>query len=138
VYGLLGWVLGYAAVALIMLPMVHVASALGGWLFFVQHQFDETEWYKPDDWDMQIAAVHGSSYYVLPKALQWITGNIGLHHIHHLNAMVPNYRLQECLDALPELATINRLTVMESLRCVHLTLWCETQRRLISFRELHA
>ena len=135
VFGVLGWLLGCAAVALVMLPMLHVAAALGGWLFFIQHQFDDTEWYQPEDWDMQIAAVHGSSYYALPKALQWITGNIGLHHIHHLNSMVPNYRLQECIDALPELADVNRLTLLESFRCVKLTLWDEAERRLVSYRE---
>ena len=135
VYGVLGWLLGFSAVAMVVLPMLHVASALGGWLFFVQHQFDETEWYKPEEWDFQVAAVHGSSYYVLPKPLQWITGNIGLHHIHHLNSMVPNYRLQECLDALPELSMINRLTMIDSLRCVRLTLWDDTKRRLVSYRE---
>ena len=91
VYGFVGWLLGFAATAMVLIPMLHVAAAIGGWLFFIQHQFDETEWYQADDWDMQIAAVHGSSYYVLPKVLQWITGNIGLHHIHHLNSMVPNY-----------------------------------------------
>lgn len=135
IYGLLGWVLGYVAVAMVLIPMLHVAAAVGGWLFFIQHQFDETEWYKPEEWDMQIAAVHGSSYYVLPKVLQWITGNIGLHHIHHLNSMVPNYRLQECLDALPELAEVNRLTLRDSLKCVNLTLWDEKNRRLVGYRE---
>ena len=79
--------------------------------------------------------MHGSSYYALPKPLQWITGNIGLHHIHHLNSMVPNYRLQECLDALPELASINRLTMVESLKCVRLTLWDDQMRRMVSYRD---
>ena len=137
-YGTLGWLFGFGTTAIVLLPMLHVAAAIGGWLFFIQHQFDDTEWYQPEDWDLQIAAVHGSSYYVLPKALQWITGNIGLHHIHHLNSMVPNYRLQECLDALPELADVNRLTLAESLRCVNLTLWDESQRRLVSYREAFA
>ena len=138
VFGVLGALLGYAAVAMVVLPMVHVASAVGGWLFFVQHQFDDTEWFQPEEWDVQIAAVQGSSYYALPKPLQWITGNIGLHHIHHLNLMIPNYRLQECLEALPELGGINRLSLRESLRCVRLTLWDEAQRRLVGFHEVRA
>ena len=121
-----------------LLPMLHIAAAIGGWLFFIQHQFDETEWYQPDEWDVQVAAVHGSSYYVLPKVLQWATGNIGLHHVHHLNSMVPNYRLQECMDALPELSQVNRLTLRESLRCVKLTLWDENKRQLVSYREARA
>jgi acyl-lipid omega-6 desaturase (Delta-12 desaturase) len=135
VYGTLGYLLGFGSVALVFLPMLHVASALGGWLFFVQHQFEDTHWDDADTWDFQIAAVHGSSYYVLPKPLQWVTGNIGLHHIHHLNSMVPNYRLQECLDALPELGQVNRLTLWESFRCVRLSLWDDTTRRLVSYRE---
>lgn len=135
VFGSLGLLLGFGPVALVFLPMLHVASALGGWLFFVQHQFEETQWDHAETWDFQTAAVHGSSYYVLPKPLQWVTGNIGLHHIHHLNSMVPNYRLQECLDALPELSQVNRLTVVESLRCVHLALWDDAKRRLVSYRE---
>jgi acyl-lipid omega-6 desaturase (Delta-12 desaturase) len=135
VYGTLGYLLGFGAVALVCLPMLHVAAALGGWLFFVQHQFEETHWESAETWDFQIAAVHGSSYYVLPKPLQWVTGNIGLHHIHHLNSMVPNYRLQECLDALPELGQVNRLTLWESFRCVRLALWDDTARRLVSYRE---
>ncbi len=138
VYGVVGWLLGFVATAMVLIPMLHVAAAIGGWLFFIQHQFDDTEWYQPEEWDMQIAAVHGSSYYVLPKVLQWITGNIGLHHIHHLNSMVPNYRLQECLDALPELANVNRLTLRESLGCVRLTLWDEDRRRLVGYREAMA
>lgn len=138
VYGVLGWWIGYATLAKVALPVVVVAAASGGWLFFIQHQFEETHWDTPADWDIQVAAVHGSSYYVLPKVLQWFTGNIGLHHIHHLNSLIPNYRLQECLDALPALARINRLTIAESLACVRLTLWDPERRRLIGFDELPA
>jgi omega-6 fatty acid desaturase (delta-12 desaturase) len=134
-YGTLGWLLGFLSVALVALPVLVVASALGGWLFFIQHQFEETRWDAAAEWDFQVAAVYGSSHYVLPKPLQWLTGNIGLHHIHHLNSMVPNYRLQECMDALPELAHINRLTIAESLHCPKLTLWDETKRRLVSYRD---
>ena len=134
-YGSLGMLLGFGTVALVFLPMLHVASALGGWLFFVQHQFEDTHWEETKSWDFQVAAVHGSSYYVLPKPLQWVTGNIGLHHIHHLNSMVPNYRLQDCIDALPELGHVNRLTLRESFRCVSLALWDDTARRLVSYRE---
>jgi acyl-lipid omega-6 desaturase (Delta-12 desaturase) len=134
-YGALGMLLGFTSLALVFLPMLHVAAALGGWLFFIQHQFEETQWEPDQSWDFQIAAVHGSSYYVLPKVLQWATGNIGLHHIHHLNSMVPNYRLQDCLDALPELSQVNRLTILDSLRCVHLTLWDDAASRLVSYRE---
>jgi omega-6 fatty acid desaturase (delta-12 desaturase) len=135
-YGTLGWFTGYWTLACVLLPIVFVASAIGGWLFFIQHQFEETYWEPAENWDFQVAAFHGSTYYVLPKVLQWFTGNIGLHHIHHLNSMIPNYRLQECMDALPALSQINRLTLRESLACVRLTLWDPVQRRLIGFSEL--
>jgi acyl-lipid omega-6 desaturase (Delta-12 desaturase) len=135
-YGTLAWVIGFVTMFLVILPIVFVASAAGGWLFFIQHQFEETHWEPTEAWDFQTAAVHGSSYYVLPKVLQWFTGNIGLHHIHHLNSMIPNYRLQECMDALPALASVNRLTIRESLRCVRYTLWDSASRRLIGFSDL--
>lgn len=135
-YGGLAYLIGPMTLLKVALPIVVLASAAGGWLFFIQHQFEDTLWDRKEDWDFQVAAVHGSSYYVLPKVLQWFTGNIGLHHIHHLNSMIPNYRLQECMDAMPTLATINRLTVMESLACVRLTLWDPVRRRLIGFGEL--
>ena len=136
IYGGLAWTLGLGLLLKVALPVVVVASATGGWLFFIQHQFEETHWEVPASWDFQTAAVHGSSYYVLPKVLQWFTGNIGLHHIHHLNSMIPNYRLQECMDALPALATVNRLTLTESLKCVRLTLWDPARRRLVGFADL--
>jgi acyl-lipid omega-6 desaturase (Delta-12 desaturase) len=135
-YGTMAWVFGIGTMLLVLLPIVFVASAAGGWLFFIQHQFEETHWEPAEAWDFQTAAVHGSSYYVLPKVLQWFTGNIGLHHIHHLNSMIPNYRLQECMDALPALASVNRLTLWESIRCVRFTLWDPVNRRLIAFSDL--
>jgi omega-6 fatty acid desaturase (delta-12 desaturase) len=137
IYGTLAYLLGIGTFAMVFLPIVVIAAATGGWLFFIQHQFEETHWEEPDNWDFQVAAIHGSSYYALPRVLQWFTGNIGLHHIHHLNSMIPNYRLQECMDALPELASINRLTVLESLKCVRLTLWDSHARRLIGFDDIH-
>lgn len=127
---------GFANVLWVVLPIVHIASATGGWLFFVQHQFEDTVWEKADGWDFQVAALMGSSYYDLPKVLNWFTGNIGLHHIHHLNSMIPNYRLQACIDASPELRTINRLTIWASLKCAGLKLWDENSKRLIRFDEL--
>jgi acyl-lipid omega-6 desaturase (Delta-12 desaturase) len=136
VYGLIAYFVGIGTLLKVVVPIVFVASAAGGWLFFIQHQFEGAHWDGPEAWDFQVAAVHGSSYYVLPKVLQWFTGNIGLHHIHHLNSMIPNYRLQECMDALPQLSTINRLTLFESFRCVRLTLWDPAARRLIGFKDL--
>lgn len=135
-YGPLIYAMGLSNVLWVALPIVHIASAVGGWLFFIQHQFEEAHWEQAESWDFQVAALLGSSFYDLPKALNWFTGNIGLHHIHHLNSMIPNYRLQDCIEASPELKAINRLTLMDSFKCARLKLWDETSRRMISFAEL--
>jgi omega-6 fatty acid desaturase (delta-12 desaturase) len=137
-YAPLIYFFGLSDVIFVVWPMVHLASAAGGWLFFVQHQFEETQWDHAGEWDFQIAALLGSSFYDLPRALNWFTGNIGLHHIHHLNSMIPNYRLQDCLNASPELKALNRLTLMESFKCARLKLWDEAGRRMIRFDELPA
>lgn len=137
VYGALVATLGWS-VLLALLPPVVIAAWIGGWLFFIQHQFEETYWEKGEEWNFQEAAVLGSSYYVLPPVLQWFTGNIGLHHIHHLCAAVPNYRLQECLDAHEMLKSMNRLTFRESLKCLRWALWDEGARRMVGFRDLAA
>ena len=137
-YGLLGPLVGWLNLLLILGPAVAIAAWAGGWLFFIQHQFEDTVWEKGEDWNFHSAAIRGSSYYVLPKILQWFTGNIGLHHIHHLNGKIPNYRLQECLDASPELKGMSRLTILESLKCVRLALWDEDGRKLVSFRQAAA
>ena len=131
-YGVLGMLIGFGALAAIYLPILVVTSWVGGWLFYIQHQFEETYWERNENWDMQEAALLGSSYYALPKVLQWFTGNIGLHHIHHLCSQIPNYKLQECLDARPELGNINRLTLLESFKSLDLKLWDEEQGKLVS------
>lgn len=133
VYGTLIYALGWADFLMLFAPIVFVSSAVGVWLFFIQHQFEETHWSKDGEWDRKTAAILGSSYYDLPRVLDWFTGNIGLHHIHHLCSQIPNYRLQECMAAKPELANINRLTVWESLKCANLALWDEKSKRLVSF-----
>ncbi|WP_062112313.1 fatty acid desaturase [Aureimonas sp. AU40] len=132
-YGSLSVALGAGVVALAVLPTAFLASWVGGWLFFVQHQFEDTHWEESAQWRQQQAALSGSSYYVMPRVLQWFTGNIGLHHIHHLNPRIPNYRLQACLDAEPALGALSRLTISESLRCVGLALWDPAQRKLVAF-----
>ncbi len=137
-YGLLGLTFGWLNLLLVYGPVIMMGAWAGGWLFFIQHQFEDTVWENQEDWDFHDAAVRGSSYYVLPKILQWFTGNIGLHHIHHLNGKIPNYRLQECLNASPELKGMSRLTFFESLKCVRLALWDEDSRKLISFRQAAA
>lgn len=134
VYGTLALALGWVHFAVTVVPVLVAAAAMGVWLFYVQHQFENTQWETGEGWDRQTAAFMGSSYYVLPRVLRWFTGNIGLHHIHHLCSHIPNYRLQECLDAMPELKKINRLTMVESLRCASLGLWDPAQRKLVGFQ----
>jgi omega-6 fatty acid desaturase (delta-12 desaturase) len=120
----------------VYLPILFVASAVGGWLFFVQHQYNDVYWEQDEEWSFHLAGLLGSSYYVLPKAVQWFTGSIGLHHIHHLDSRIPNYRLQECLNASPELLSIpKKLHFFESLKCIPLALWDEDNRKLVSFSE---
>jgi len=134
-YGLLGAVIGLKTLLLLFLPVMILATWAAGWLFYIQHQFENAQWDWDEDWDFHVAALHNSSYYALPWILQWLTGNIGFHHIHHLCSRIPNYRLQECLEASPRLQSINRLTLRESLKGIRLTLWDEDKRKLVGFRE---
>jgi acyl-lipid omega-6 desaturase (Delta-12 desaturase) len=127
--------IGPATVALVFGPVMIGAAMAGVWLFYVQHQFEETYWARSETWDVQDAALYGSSYYDLPQPLRWMTANIGLHHVHHLSSRVPFYRLQEVLDAYPELGNIRRLTLRDSVDCLRLVLWDESRQKLISFAE---
>ncbi len=128
--------IGPIALIKIHLPLVLLGSSIGVWMFFVQHQFENTYWERVENWDFVQAALRGSSYYRLPGALQWITGHIGLHHVHHLSSKVPNYRLQECLDHIPQLKRVQPITLRTSLRCARLALWDEDTQKLISFRDV--
>ena len=129
---------GWQAFLLVHLPIVTIAASIGVWLFYVQHQFDPTHWEHTPDWNAQEAALEGSSYYDLPKPLMWLTGNIGIHHLHHLSSRIPFYRLPQVLKDFPELDEIaTRLTFWESLRCIPLAIWDERAKALISFRRAH-
>ena len=120
---------------MVQLPITLISCSTGVWLFYVQHQFEPTYWEHADRWLYHEAALEGSSYYDLPPVLRWFTGNIGLHHVHHLNARIPNYRLQEAFAAHPELQRVTRLTLRSSLKCLSLALWDERAQRLVAFRE---
>ncbi len=133
--GILIWFMGIWTFLLVHLPITLLAASAGVWLFYVQHQFEDTFWAHSDEWSRHDAALHGSSHYVLPGILRWFTANIGVHHVHHLCSGIPYYRLPQVLKNHPDLSDINRLTLFESLRCVRLVLWDEVQRRLVSFRE---
>ena len=119
------------------LPVMIIASWAGNWLFYVQHQFEDAHWKRHRDWNFHVAALDGSSYFELPPILKWFSGNIGLHHVHHLCSRVPNYRLQACLDAAPELDGLaKRITLRESIGCWRLALWDERRRALVGFGDL--
>ena len=130
------WLVGVGPFLLVHLPITLLASSIGVWLFYVQHQFEETYWAENPRWTLHEAALHGSSHYDLPGILRWFTANIGVHHVHHLSSRIPYYRLPRVLRDHPELKALGRLTLLQSLACVRLVLWDEGRRRLISFREL--
>jgi acyl-lipid omega-6 desaturase (Delta-12 desaturase) len=137
VFGVPMMLFGVGAVLATYLPVMIVAAWIGNWLFYVQHQFDDAYWERDDAWDFHVSALVGGSYFKLPAILQWFSGNIGLHHIHHLSARVPNYHLQTCFDDAPELHGVaKRITLRESLSCWRLALWDEQRRAMVSFREL--
>lgn len=129
---------GWMPILLIFLPSTLLAATLGLWLFYVQHQFETTHWDSQTDWQLHDAALHGSSYYVLPKVLQWFSANIGIHQVHHLYSRIPFYRLPQVLEDYSELAENNRLTIRESIACAKLHLWDEKSRRLLSFAQARA
>jgi len=136
VIGTLIWFIGIGSFLLVHLPIMLLAASVGVWLFYVQHQFEDTFWAEDRTWNVHTAALHGSSHYDLPAVLRWFSANIGVHHVHHLCSRIPYYRLPDVLREHPELVATGRLTLIESLRCVRLVLWDERKRRLISFREM--
>ncbi len=129
------YLMGLMPFLVIFLSTSFVASAIGVWLFYVQHQFDETHWDQPEDWDLHDAALYGSSHYDLPAPLRWLTGNIGVHHVHHLYSRIPFYRLNEVIRDYPVLGDMRRLTLWQSFACARLHLWDEETRRLVSYRQ---
>ena len=126
---------GVGPFLLVHLPIVLIASSIGVWLFFVQHQFEDTVWDNSKAWSFHDAALYGSSYYELPLVLRWLTANIGVHHVHHLYSRIPYYKLPQILHDFPELTQVRRLTLLESFACVNLCLWDENRRKLVSLSE---
>jgi acyl-lipid omega-6 desaturase (Delta-12 desaturase) len=127
------WLGGLMPILLIYLPTCLIAATLGVWLFYIQHQFEETEWQRGEDWQLHDAALHGSSHYDLPAVLRWMTANIGIHHVHHLYSRIPFYRLREVLRDYPALAEAQRMTLWQSFSCARMHLWDEQSQKLLSF-----
>jgi omega-6 fatty acid desaturase (delta-12 desaturase) len=133
---LLSALMGIKAYLLIQLTVSTIAGAAGVWLFYVQHQFEGGYWERGDDWDYTAAALQGSSFYKLPRILQWFTGNIGFHHVHHLSPGIPNYHLQSCHDAEPLFQRVKTLTLCSSWRSLTLRLWDERRKEFVGYRHL--
>jgi len=136
VYGSLWWVIGFKAWLMIFAPIMAIAGAAGVWLFYVQHQYEDTYWRERDEWDYATSALLGSSYYKLPRLLQWFSGNIGFHHIHHLSPKIPNYKLQRCHEENPLFRESTVLGLRASLKSASLRLWDEETRRMVGFNHL--
>jgi omega-6 fatty acid desaturase (delta-12 desaturase) len=127
--------MGWQEFLLVQMPMVFLAGTAGVWLFYVQHQFEDAYWEGGEDWSYAEAALQGSSYLKLPKILQFFSGNIGLHHVHHLSARVPNYNLQAAHDANPMFHDVPTLSFWDGIKAVRLKLWDDEQRKLLTWRE---
>ena len=134
-FGTMIWIFGLTPFLMVYSPVVLLSSTVAVWLFYVQHQFDDAYWKRDEAWDYEDATTQGSSFYDLPRWLHWSTGNIGYHHIHHLNPRVPNYRLCECYESSPVLQEAKTIGFLESFRLARLALWDEANSRLISFKE---
>ena len=136
IYSLMIWLIGWQAFAIIQGTILFVAGALGIWLFYVQHQFEDSYFEDESEWDYIKAAIEGSSYYKLPKVLQWVTGNIGFHHVHHLSPRVPNYNLERAHDSTPPLQKATTIDVRTSLQSIHFRLFDEANKSFVTFKEI--
>jgi len=125
--------IGIGTYLMIQLPVIAIGGGVGLWLFYIQHQFEDAYWVRHDRWNPHSVALYGSSYFKLPKILQWFTGNIGLHHVHHVRPGIPNYNLQQCYDEVPALQAARQITLGASLGALRLSLYDEKNRKLVSF-----
>lgn len=128
--------IGLRTYFLIQLPIMIFAGTGAVWVFYIQHQFEGTYWARHKAWDSMRAALEGSSYYKLSRVLQWVSGNIGLHHVHHIRPRIPNYNLQQCYDDIPALQGVEPLTIRSSLKSLRANLWDEATGKMVSFRSL--
>ena len=130
------WALGFLPYLLAQLTITMVGGGLGIWMFYVQHQFEDVYWEREENWDFTAAALEGSSFYKLPKIMQWFSGNIGFHHIHHLSPRIPNYNLERCHKADPLFQEVKPITLFSSLKSLTYRLWDEQRGKLVSFRHV--
>jgi omega-6 fatty acid desaturase (delta-12 desaturase) len=131
-------VIGFKAFLLIQMPIILIGHSIGIWLFYIQHQYDEVTWERENKWDYKSSAVNGSSFLKLPAVLQWFTGNIGFHHVHHLSSRIPNYNLEKCHYENEMFKDIKPIVLFKTFRALKLSLWDEANRRMISFKNLNS
>ena len=136
IVGVASWTIGFQTYVLIQLPVILISGSLGLWLFYIQHQFENAYWDRHESCDPMRVALEGSSYFKLPKILQWFTGNIGLHHIHHVRPSIPNYNLQQCYDDVPGFQAVKAITLRTSFRSLRLGLYDAKKNIMVSFRSL--
>ena len=128
-------IIGFKSFLLIQIPVMYFAATAGVFLFYVQHQFPDVHWYRDKDWDYSTVAINGSSYLKLPKVLQWFSGNIGFHHIHHLSSKIPNYKLEQCHRENEAFQQVIPVTFISSMKSLSLRLWDENRQQLVSYRQ---
>ena len=132
----LSLLVGFKNYVLIQLPILMIGTGAGVWMFYVQHQFEGVYWERHENWEFDKAGFYGSSYYRLPKLLQWFSGNIGFHHVHHLSPRIPNYNLEKCQQENPVFHQVKPITLLSSFKSLRYRLWDEDRRRLIGFGQL--
>ncbi|HAH24790.1 MAG TPA: fatty acid desaturase, partial [Prolixibacteraceae bacterium] len=132
----MSFVIGVKAFLLIELPLLFVAHVIGLWLFYIQHQFEDVSWNRSGDWDYKTAAIQGSSFLKLPVILQWFTGNIGFHHVHHLSPRIPNYNLARCQNENDLFKDVKPINLRSTFKALKLSLWDEASRQLVRFRKI--
>jgi omega-6 fatty acid desaturase (delta-12 desaturase) len=136
VVAVMAMIVGLVPFLMVQVPVTLIGSTAGVWMFYVQHQYEDTYWQWHEAWDYYDASLYGSSFLVLPKPLQWITGNIGVHHVHHMSARIPNYKLQQAHDENPEFHVVAKVRFSDTLKLINLALWDEESRKLIRFKDL--
>ncbi|NTW25374.1 MAG: fatty acid desaturase, partial [Lentimicrobium sp.] len=127
--------IGFKSYLLIQIPVMYFAATAGVFLFYVQHQYPDVHWYRDEEWDYSTVAINGASYLKLPKILQWFSGNIGFHHIHHLSSKIPNYKLEQCHKENEAFHRVIPVTFISSMKSLSLRLWDEKRQQLVSYRQ---
>ncbi len=128
------YLVGWKEFLIVQTSILTLAASAGSWLFYIQHQYEDTYWERSESWDYFTASMLGSSYYKLPKVLQFFSGNIGFHHIHHLNSKIPNYHLEECQTKFSFLQEVKPIGLMAGMKTAHLALWDEEQKKMVTFK----